>query len=199
MEESGLRPTLERIFGAKTFVCKLKDQDWIFFERGKAMQDKSLLEAALDYQKRGFSVIPMGATVISQNEIKKFCRLPSWAEFQKRRPSEEEIRRWWTQWTDAQIGVVCGAISNLIVIDTDTPMAVEEVESLLPDALEVPCHTTPRGGRHYFFQYREGVKSTNKNGIHQFEIHSDGTLAIIPPGQISDGRKYQWIGGRGFE
>jgi hypothetical protein len=91
------------------------------------------------------------------------------------------------------------AISNVIVIDADTPEAVEEVESLLPDALEVPCHATPRGGRHYFFQYREEIKSTSKNGIHQFEIHSDGTLAIIPPGQTSDGRKYEWIGERGVE
>ena len=190
MEESGLRPTLERIFGAKTFVCKLKDQDWIFFERGKAMQDKSLLEAALDYQKRGFSVIPMGATVISQNEIKKFCRLPSWAEFQKRRPSEEEIRRWWTQWPDALIGVVCGRISGIIAIDTDTQEADEQFQSLLPERLVVPTCTTPRGGKHYIFSYQEGIK--NSNGTLPFEVKSDGTIIILPPSKIPDGRDYRW-------
>ena len=153
------------------------------------------LEAGLKYLSMGLSIIPMGATVISQNEIKKFCLLSSWAEFQKRRPSEKEIRGWWTQWPNALIAAVCGVISNLIVIDADTPQAIEEVEALLPDALEVPCHTTPRQGRHYLFRYREGIKNTGKNGIHQFEVHSDGTLAIIPPGQIFDGRKYEWIGG----
>jgi len=34
--------------------------------------------------------------------------------------TEEEIKTWWHQWPDAQIGVVTGKISNLVVIDIDT-------------------------------------------------------------------------------
>ncbi len=70
-------------------------------------------EAALDLLcKREFSVIPL-------RPHDKKPMLPSWAEYQRRLPSEEEVDLWWTQWPDANIGIVTGAISGLVVVDVD--------------------------------------------------------------------------------
>jgi len=35
------------------------------------------------------------------------------------RHSEEEIYLWWTRWPDAQVGLVTGAATGLIVLDVD--------------------------------------------------------------------------------
>jgi hypothetical protein len=84
--------------------------------------------AAFDYLKQGFSIIPC-----SQDKRP----LIPWAEFQMRRPTAEEVTEWWNERTDANIAIVCGKLSNLTVIDCDTAAAIEKIESLLPDGLEV--------------------------------------------------------------
>ena len=45
--------------------------------------------------------------------------LVPWIEYQSRRPTEEEICRWWQQYPNANIGIVTGKISGIVVIDLD--------------------------------------------------------------------------------
>ena len=52
-----------------------------------------------------------------------------WKEFQYRHPTEEEVADWWDKWPDANIGIVTGKISNLVVFDLDTEDAVEYAEN----------------------------------------------------------------------
>jgi len=53
-----------------------------------------------------------------------------WTEFQYRHPTPEEVNDWWDRWPDANIAIVTGKISNLVVFDIDkqdaTDYAVEE-------------------------------------------------------------------------
>ncbi len=69
-----------------------------------------VLEAALDYLSRGWSILP-----VSQDKRP----LRPWAEFQTRRPTEAEVRGWYAKWPSAGVGIVCGKISGHIVVDVD--------------------------------------------------------------------------------
>lgn len=68
-------------------------------------------QAALAYLAKGFSVIPI------MRGDKKPCI--KWQLFQKQLPSIDEVNNWFKTFPDAQVGIVTGKISNLIVIDID--------------------------------------------------------------------------------
>jgi hypothetical protein len=136
-----------------------------------------LLEAALAYRRLEFSVIPCGPDKRP---------LIKWAEFQQRRPSEEEIAAWWTKWPEANVGIVTGAISGLTVIDCDTAEAVATVEALLPDTLACPVVVTPRGGRHFWFKYTPELKTRN-GAAPGIDIKNDGAFVVAPPSTSANG------------
>ena len=79
-----------------------------------------LLNAALYYASLGWSVIPL-------RPKDKKPALKSWEPYQKERASEEQIRAWWKKWTRANIGIVTGTISGIIVLDVDGPEGQESI------------------------------------------------------------------------
>jgi hypothetical protein len=78
----------------------------------------------------------------------------------------------------------------LTVVDCDTPEAIQEVETLLPDRMELPIVTTPRGGQHYYFQYCPELRSRNRahDGI---DVKSEGGYVLAPPSKTEKGN-YLW-------
>src|SRR2546422_5449280 len=70
-----------------------------------------LLEHALTYLRQGWSVVP-----VIPNEKRPFIK---WKEFQSRLASEDEVRRWWTVYPNARIGLVLGELSGVVVADVD--------------------------------------------------------------------------------
>ena len=56
------------------------------------------LESAQKYLKQGFSIIPVGA-----GEESKVPLINGWKEFQTRKPTEQEITIWWTEFPNANI------------------------------------------------------------------------------------------------
>lgn len=197
MEEKALKQTIERVFEAKVFLWReRKDREWLFLEnkpdKGNVIplpKYQSRLLAALHYEELGFSVVPMAAQIISADEIKK-TPLIKWKPYQTTRATPEEIRGWWTQFPYALIGVICGKVSGIIAIDTDTPEGDGEFQSLLPEGLEIPICRTPRGGKHYILKYQDGIASISND---HFEVKSDGAIIILPPSKIPDGRGYEWM------
>ncbi len=145
------------------------------------------LEAALSYQRDfNFSIIPINP---STEESKSKKPLIKWEEFQKRRASDEEIISWWTQWPDAMIGIVCGSISGIFVLDADSEEAKTKLESLLPESFLCPIVHTPRPGYHYYLQNQDGMRNSNNGLIH---CRGEGGYVVAPPSQKDDGSKYVW-------
>ena len=75
------------------------------------------LNAALMYSKVGFSVIPL--------RPKEKLPLFPWSEFQKRRASEDEIKKWWSDYPSANIGLVTGTVSGIAVVDLDGSLGIK--------------------------------------------------------------------------
>lgn len=102
------------------------------------------LEHALDAASRGLPVFPADG--------KRPCirRWPDNATLKK-----SVIRRWWSRWPDADIGIALP--SDIYVLDADTPMAVDAL-------LEIECDTlvvcTARGIHAYFHVPHELARKT---------------------------------------
>ena len=144
-----------------------------------------LLEAALQYEAKGFSVIPAA---------KDKKPLTKWELYQSRRATSDEIKSWWSKMPDANIGLVTGEISNLLVVDADTVAGINRINDAIPDGLLVPCERTPRGGKHFFFSHQDGFVNKAKvaEGI---DVRTKGGFIIVAPSVNGTGRSWQWIEG----
>ena len=79
-----------------------------------------ILDAAIAYRRRGFSVIPI--------KPKDKKPLIGWEPFQKEPASEETIRNWFTSSPEANIAIITGQVSDLVVIDLDSEEAKQRVK-----------------------------------------------------------------------
>jgi hypothetical protein len=87
------------------------------------MSDNPLEQAALQNLARGWSAIPLRFTGTVEDRKKPL--LQSWAEYQKRVPTETEVKDWWNKWPSANVGTPTGAVSGLAVVDLDGPNCSE--------------------------------------------------------------------------
>src|SRR5262245_35684470 len=112
------------------------------------MKSKSFIDAAIDYRRKGYSVIPLHG--------KK--PLLDWKCYQERKATLEEIENWAIQYTEMTgIGIVTGKISGITVLDFDLKSEGQATyQKLTVEHGEFP--STPRvktggGGRHLYFTY----------------------------------------------
>lgn len=145
----------------------------------------TMLDYALKYRRMGFSVIP----------CKKDKRpLIKWEPYQLQKPSEQEIKDWWSKWPDANIAVVCGQVSGVDVLDCDSQEAFDNVnEFYLSDSFQTPTVKTPKG-RHIYFKHRSGL--TNQvQAVKGTDIRTFGGYVVAPPSKNGTGNAYYWFDG----
>ncbi len=145
-------------------------------------------DAALRYADLGYSVIPLMPRA-------KMPLLSSWAPHQERRATPEEIDGWFEQWPNANIGIVCGAVSGgLFVIDVDG------AENAWPGALndQLPASAislTGGGGRQFFMRLPAGMDLKNSAGklAVRVDTKTDGGYVVAPPSiHPLTGQEYRW-------
>ncbi len=105
--------------------------------------------AARLYLRRRWSVLPL-------RPHDKRPLIP-WTHLQTSRPSENDIDEWFERWPDANIGIVTGEISNLVVLDVDPKHGgdaalahLEQRYRPLPITIEA---ITGGGGWHFYFAH----------------------------------------------
>jgi len=123
--------------------------------------------------------------------------LVSWIEYQSRRSTEEEIHQWWQQHPNANIGIVTGKISGVVVIDLDLDKdgGNESGAKIYEQALTDLIVKTGRGGYHLYYRYPEDVDHiSNRVGLLPgVDVRADGGYVVAPPSAHSSGRLYEWI------
>lgn len=134
---------------------------------------EKIYNLAISYLKRGWSVLPCG-----KNKIP----LIPWTEFQNRFPTEEEVKSWFEKYPEAQVGIICGPISNLTVVDIEQ----------FGDPSELPQDTmiveTGGKGYHYYYSYEPSI--TNKARIKKLtDVRSKGGF-VVAPGSVSEKGPY---------
>jgi hypothetical protein len=107
------------------------------------------------------------------------------------------IRSWWGRWPQANIGLVTGEGSGLVVLDVDPRhgghAGLEEMERRfgpLPATVEAQ---TGGGGRHLLFKH-PGERIPNSAGLlgPGLDIRGDGGYIVVPPSLHASGRRYAW-------
>jgi hypothetical protein len=116
----------------------------------------------------------------------------SWRPFQTLPPTADQITAWWTQWPDANIGLVTGSASGLVVVDLDGDGAeasfAERCGGQLP---ETPRVRTARGWHLYFAHPADGIRVPTRAGVLPgVDVRGDGGFAIAPPSVHASGSPY---------
>ncbi len=150
------------------------------------MNRNNMLESALEYTRRGYSVLPL------QPRNKRPIRGLMWSEFNKRIASPDELQAWWSTYPQANIGVITGEISKVIAVDVDVGRggSPEEIFELAP----TDCITrTGTGGYHLFYRYPSGDPIGNRVGGDGIDIRGDRGYVVAPPSIHPNGRRYEWL------
>jgi hypothetical protein len=143
------------------------------------------LEYALKYFELGYSVIPV------KEDKTPFIK---WEPYQKKKASKEEIKGWFTKFGEPNIALITGEISDLFVVDTDTPASIEQVQNSLPENIVTPIQQTPHGGKHFFFKHQEGFSNRARlaPGV---DIRTTGGYVVVEPSSNGNGQHWTWVDG----
>jgi hypothetical protein len=129
-------------------------------------------QAALELHAAGLFVIP-----VDDKEP-----LVSGRTKMRARPSVDTIARWCERWPDANIGIVCGELSGVVVVDIDDssdPAILLQVNRRCGDT---PLKTrTPSSGWHRFHRWSgEGCANLRSEGL-PVDIKGRGGFVVAPP------------------
>jgi putative DNA primase/helicase len=142
-----------------------------------------VLKAALDYEERGLSIIPIN--------VRDKKPLIKWKDYQQKRATRDDIRAWWRQWPNANIGIVTGAISGLIVLDCDSDEAMALARQRgLPEL--APRVKTGKGWHIYFAHPGGRVRNFVKQDGDPIDLRGDGGYIVAPPSVHPTGKNYRW-------
>ncbi len=148
--------------------------------------------AAEEYLARGWSIIPLLPR-------EKRPLLP-WAEFQERPPTRDEVQAWFRRWPEANVAIVTGARSGLVVLDIDVPHGgANSLTRLQAEHGDLPLTVealTGGGGRHLYFAHPGGMVH-NRVGIEPgIDLRGDGGYIVAPPSVHPSGTRYAWVATR---
>ena len=149
-------------------------------------QFPTVLDAALDYARRGWPVFPV--PVGNKKSHKS-------AEHSGGRPwgatcDPAEIAADFRKWPEANVGIVTGSFSGILVIEADTTdgHGVDGIANLaalvkahgLPDTIEA---LSPTGSRHLYFCYPTGRVIRNSAGkiAPGIDVRGEGGMIIAAP------------------
>jgi hypothetical protein len=159
----------------------------------RAVAAADIRAAAHAYAAGGWSVIPI--------EPRGKRPVVSWLEFQSRVADAEEIDAWFRRWPEANVGIVTGRVSGLVVVDVDArhggvgSLAELEIEhGTPPRTVEA---TTGGGGRHLYFAHAGATVPNRVGAAPGIDLRGDGGCVVAPPSIHPSGRRYAWVPARG--
>lgn len=159
-----------------------------------------VLAAALDYAERGWLVVPLHSPTpkgcscgrVDCGSPAKHPRTSHGLKDATRDP--EIIRGWWTRWPKANIGLLTGPESGILVLDVDGAQGLETLSKCEAKGLRFPDTFAVATGRgsHFYFQYPTGLavhNSAGKIGL-GLDIRGMGGYVVAPPSRHSTGSLY---------
>jgi hypothetical protein len=150
-----------------------------------------MVEQAIKYAELGWSVIPL----VPKGKVPP--KGMAWKKFQIKKATPNEIRKWWEQYPDANIGIVSGKVSGIVVVDFDGADAIERFEAKVCKLPETIFQVTgrPEGGKHAFFKYPSHGKSlkTKPGYLEGVDLKAVGGYVVVSPSIHPSGKEYKWI------
>lgn len=167
------------------------------------VQNAELLEAALNYARLGWRVIPLhnvtgnGRCSCGRTDCQSAGKHPRVRDWPAQATADaERIMSWWGRWPGANLGVVTGAVSGLVVLDLDGPAGHA---ALKERGLRLPPSVMSQTGRgeghnHVFFTHPGGHVPCSAGRIGPaIDVRGDDGYVLAPPSRTSGG--YRWLVG----
>jgi len=142
----------------------------------------SIEKAAHEYLDLGFSVMPIG-------DDKK--PIEDWIHLQEQRVTHDKITLWWGRYPHANVGIITGMVSGILVMDLDSQNSKDYAKTM--GTPETPIALTSKGA-HVYFDFPTdlvGNKSDRKLGM---DIRGEGGYVVAPPSIHPSGAVYKWTG-----
>lgn len=146
------------------------------------------MKAALDYGRLGWSVIPI--------ECCGKQPLVHWQVYRYRQPDTTEVSRWFRRWPDANIAIVTGVGSGLVVLDLDlchdSDAALRDLMGINGPITRTVKVRTGGGGSHLYFNHPGNILLNRIGLAPGVDLHGDGGYVVAPPSVHASGKPYQW-------
>lgn len=145
---------------------------------------------ALLYAKLGWPVLPWHAL-----DGQKVPLIRDWRNAATN--DEEQIRRCWKRWPDANVGILLGLRGGLAALDVDGPQGRELLANLTAQHGALPRTQVSRShrGLRYLFRTPPGVVVRKKTLGPQIELLGEGQWLAMPPSVHPSGKRYKWARG----
>lgn len=148
--------------------------------------------AAVAYRRIGWNVLPI-------DPASKKALVP-WKAYQTARQAVALVESWWSRWPAANVAVITGAVSGVVVLDVDGEQGRANLS-----ALGAPPDWTPRvrtrKGHHYYLRHPGYLTAPWANPedlkripphLRGLDFRGDGGYVIAPPSVHATGHVYAW-------
>jgi len=177
------------------------------------VSDPEVLDAALAYLGLGWSVLPLcPPDHVGVGKRHRGCQSPGkrpffpdrdagsgeWKEFQTRRATEGEVRRWWDKHPRLNVGAAMGPVSGLAAVDVDDEEGEELLVALSGGDLPETWEYTTGKGRRLLYRLPPGAdvrtQSFPRPGteIEILRLLGRGGQVVLPPSVHPNGSAYRW-------
>ena len=134
-------------------------------------RQKTILELALEYHRRGWCIIPIRAGT-------KLPAIRSWKQYQTKRPDEEQLRKWFANGKYTSFAVVCGAVSGgVTVLDLDSERRCQWWNDTHPALAQALFTAKTKKGLHIYFRSEPFRKQKGD----EMDLLCEGAYAVLPP------------------
>lgn len=175
----------------------------------------NLALAAVDYASLGWRLVPLhdlrpgpAGLVCScgkdcGNSAGKHPRLNEWQKHAT--DNIDQVREWWRQWPNANIGTRTGSDSGFIAIDIDPPGGEAALLEISGGNLPLTVESKTGKGRRLFYSIPDTceveprtVPLKDKDGNESLRMQGGNTGAqcVLPPSMHYLGHRYEWAPGR---
>jgi hypothetical protein len=149
----------------------------------------AMLAAALAYAEAGLHVFP----------LKPRSKVPATLDGLKSATTDaEQLRAWWERWPEANVAILAGAESRVVVLDVDAQHggagSLRELERRHGELPKTARVLTGGGGQHVYFRH-PGPEVRNSAGRlgSGLDVRGDGGYVVAPPSVHENGRAYHWM------
>lgn len=156
-------------------------------------------DAALSMLQRGRVPLPLHYPIgqscsCGDPNCKGPGKHPAILDWPNVRPTPDEVARWFDAEPNANLGLLCGQASGVVVLDIDIRHGGGDSLNRLQNIPKTRIVRTGGGGWHYYFAYPNGgatVRNRTKiPGYPGLEVKSDGSQVVAPPSLHVSGNRY---------
>jgi len=143
-----------------------------------------MLDDAHFYRDLGFSQLPLKGKVPA---------LDHWKHLTERRPTDGELLLWFYQ-ARHNIGIICGPVSGVVVLDADSPEVADWITRELPPT---EMRTRTAKGMHFYYRIEAGQHVPTRVHINDMmlDVRAEASYAVAAPSIHPDtGRRYERLG-----